>query len=85
MGCMNNNTISKQRFLPDPEICQTACVEQSLNLWDCLVENPEGCEHAVRVGSSVICRHPDRRSFEKAAISAEFNQGQVNRSNIGGQ
>jgi hypothetical protein len=35
------------------------------DLLQCLVENPEACEFAIRFSSGVICRHPDRRSFEK--------------------
>jgi hypothetical protein len=86
IGCMNNNTISNQRCLPDPEICQTRFLGQPFDFCKCLVENPEACEHAV-VGynPSVICWHPDRRSFEKTESSVEFNHSQVNHLNNGGR
>ena len=61
---LSNNTVTNQSRLPDTEICRTRYVVQS-DLSQCLVENPDACEFAIRFGSDVICRHPDRRSFEK--------------------
>jgi hypothetical protein len=58
-------TVSNQRRLPDPKICRTRYLGQSLDLSKCLMENPDLCEYAVRFDSGVCCRHPDRRSFEK--------------------
>jgi len=60
-----DNTISTQRHLPDPEICRTKYRGDSLGISYCLVENPNACGFSVRLGSSVFCRHPDRRTFEK--------------------
>ncbi len=60
-----DDTVTNQRRLPDPEICRTRHLGQTLDYSSCLVENSDSCEHAVRFGSSVFCRHPDRRSFEK--------------------
>jgi hypothetical protein len=56
---------SGPRHLPDPEICRTMYFGHALGFTDCLVENPDGCEYAVRFGSGVSCFHPDRRSFDK--------------------
>jgi hypothetical protein len=64
IGCMNGDTVNKQPSLPDPEICRTRYRGESLDISQCLMENPDSCGHAVRFGSSVFCRHPDRRSFE---------------------
>ena len=63
-----DNPVSNQWRLPDPEICRTRYLVRSLDLLDCLVENPTGCGHAVRVGSGVFCYHPYRRSFEKTDV-----------------
>ncbi len=82
---MNNDTISKQTCLPDPEICRTTSVEQFSESSNCLVEKPDSCGFAVCLGSGVYCYHPDRFSFEKPESSAEFNQSQVNHSNNGGR
>jgi hypothetical protein len=60
---MTNDTVSIQRRLPDTEKCQTSYVAHS-ELSQCLVENPDACQYATRFGSGVICRHPQRRSFE---------------------
>lgn len=62
---MSDDTVSNQRSLPDPEACRTRYRGQSLDLSKCLVENPAGCEFALRFGSGVSCYHPDRRRFEK--------------------
>jgi len=62
---MIDNTVSNQRRLPDPEKCRTRYLGQTFCFSDCLVENPDACECAVRFGFGVFCRHPDRRSFEK--------------------
>ena len=62
---MTDDTVSNQRRLPDPKICRTAYLGQSLDFSDCLVENPEACKYALRFGSGILCRHPDQRSFEK--------------------
>jgi len=61
---MTNNTVSGHKCLPDTEICRTGYVMQS-DLSQCLVESPDTCPYATRFGSGVICRHPDRRRFEK--------------------
>ena len=63
---MTDKAISNQRRLPDSEICRTRYLGETLDFSDCLVENPEACEYALRFGSGILCRHPDRRSFEKA-------------------
>ena len=65
IDCRNVDTVSKQRSLPDPEICRTRYRGESLDISYCLVENPEGCEYAVCFGSSVFCSQPDRHNFEK--------------------
>jgi hypothetical protein len=64
----DDNTVRTQRRLPDPEICRTSYLWEGLDFSACLVENPKACEHAVGLGSGILCRHPDRRSFEKAGI-----------------
>ena len=40
-------------------------LEQFPELSKCLVENPDACEFAVRIGSEVYCYHPHRFRFEK--------------------
>jgi hypothetical protein len=62
-GSMTNDAVSNQRRRPDTEICRTTYVAQS-DLLQCLVEDPDACEFAIRFDSGVICRHPDRRDFE---------------------
>ena len=62
---MTNDTVRNQRRVPDPEKCRTRYLWPPLDFSECLVKNPDGCEYAVHFGSGVICRHPDRRSFEK--------------------
>ena len=62
---MTDDIVNDQRRLADPKICRTRYLGQSLNLSDCLVENPSSCEYAARFDNSVFCRHPDRRGFEK--------------------
>ncbi len=62
---MTEIAISNQRSVPDPEKCRTRYLGQILDLSDCLVKNPEGCEFAVRFGTGVYCFHHDRRTFEK--------------------
>ena len=64
LGSMTHNTVSDQRRLPDAEVCRTRYVVPSA-VSQCLVENPDACQYAIRFGSGVICRHPARRSFEK--------------------
>ena len=59
------DTVSKQNRLPNPKICRTKFLGQSVEFSACLVENPVGCLYAGRVGTSVYCHHPDRRTFEK--------------------
>ena len=61
-------TVSNQRRLPNPKLCRTRYLERSPDLLECRVENPDACKYAVRVSSGVICRHPDRRSFEKTGL-----------------
>ena len=62
---MTDNSAGDKRSLPDPGICHTRYLGKTLDLSDCLVTNPDGCVYALRYGSSIFCRHPDRRSFEK--------------------
>jgi len=62
---MTNDTVSFQKRLPDLEICRTRYLGQCVNLWHCLMDTPDNCKFAVRIGFGVICRHPIRRGFEK--------------------
>jgi hypothetical protein len=62
----DDNTVRNQRRLPDPEICRTRSERQTFGSTDCLVENPSGCEYAVRSVSGFHCYHPDRHCFAKA-------------------
>ena len=65
---MTDNAVSKQRPLPNPERCRTRFLGETLAFSDCLVVNPDGCEHALRYGYGVFCRHPERRSFEGRSL-----------------
>jgi hypothetical protein len=65
LGVMSDAIVSNRKRLPDPERCRTRYLGPSLPFSDCLVKNLNGCEYGVRFGFGVICRHPDRRSFEK--------------------
>jgi hypothetical protein len=67
-GNMTDDTVSNQRRLPDPKKCRTMYLGQALDLSECLVENPDGCEFAVSFGFGVYCYHSDRRSFEKTDL-----------------
>ena len=71
---MTGDTATKQRRLPNPEICRTGYLGETLNFSDCLVESPDACKYAVRLDSRVLCRHPDRRSFEKAEAEPRLAQ-----------
>jgi hypothetical protein len=62
---LTDNTVSNQKRLPDPGECRTKHPEHSFGLSVCLVKNPHGCEYAGRFHSSIFCRHPDKRGFEK--------------------
>ena len=62
---MTDETLGNQSRLPDPKICRTRYLGQSIDSSDCVTENPEACLHALRFGSGTLCRHPDHRSFEK--------------------
>jgi hypothetical protein len=62
---VTNDTVSDQKRLPDLEICRTAYVAQS-DVSQCLVDNPDACQFAIRYGSGVICRHYARRRLEKS-------------------
>jgi hypothetical protein len=62
---MTDNTVGNQTHLPDRKICRTRHLEQTSPFSDCLVEKPDLCKYAVRLGSGVFCSHPDRRRFEK--------------------
>ena len=64
---MNDKPVVNQNRLPDPEICRTQFLGQSVEFSACQVENPSGCKYAGRVAASVYCHHPDRRKFEKTA------------------
>ncbi|MGD1020001.1 MAG: hypothetical protein ABSA12_11880 [Verrucomicrobiia bacterium] len=63
---MTDDTVSDRQRLPDPEKCRTKRLEGFLHLSKCLVENPTGCEYALRFDSGDYCYHPDRHRFEKA-------------------
>ena len=63
---IGDDTVSKQRHIPDPKICRTRSERHPFDFTDCLVESPGGCEYAVRSVSGFHCYHPDRRNFEKA-------------------
>jgi len=63
---MTDDTFSNQRGLPNLERCLTWHLGETLAFSYCLVENPDCCEHAARLGSIGFCSHPDRRSFEKS-------------------
>jgi hypothetical protein len=73
---MNTNTVSNLRRLPDPEVCRIRCLEQVPDLSKCLVEDPDGCEFAVRFGSgdAVLCVHPDRLGFEKTTQTEHWKR-----------
>ncbi|MGD0058037.1 MAG: hypothetical protein ABSD58_01325 [Verrucomicrobiia bacterium] len=62
---MTDDMVSGGRRLPDPEKCRTMCLEQFPDLSECLMEDPDACEYAVRIGPVVYCYHPDRFRFEK--------------------
>ncbi len=62
---MTDATTSKQRPVPDREKCRTRNVGGYLAFTYCLLETPNCCEHAARFGDDILCRHPDRQSFEK--------------------
>ena len=62
---VTNDTATDQKRLPDSEICRTAYVAQS-DVSQCLVDNPDACQFAIRYGSGVICRHYARRRFERS-------------------
>src|SRR5208283_182384 len=47
---MTHNTVSNQRSLPDTEICRTTYIAPA-DVSQCLVENPDACEFAIRFGS----------------------------------
>jgi hypothetical protein len=64
---MTDDTATNPKRLPNPKICRTSYLTQTLDFSDCRVENPTICKHMLRFGSSFYCRHPERRSFEKAA------------------
>jgi hypothetical protein len=64
-ACMTDNVLSDGMHTPAPERCRTRYLGQSLDLSDCLVENTEDCKYALRFGLGIVCRHPDRRGFEK--------------------
>jgi hypothetical protein len=63
---MTNETFSNQSPLPDPQRCRTSYLWQGLDFSACLVENPNACKHALGIGFGFFCRHPNRRSVEKA-------------------
>ena len=61
---MIENAASVQKRFPDPDRCRTKYLGQTLPFSDCLVEDPDGCEYALRFPHCVSCNHPDRRKFE---------------------
>jgi hypothetical protein len=64
-----DDTASNPRRLPDPKICRTRYLGDYLPFSDCLVKDPNDCQHALRAGFSFLCNHPNRRRFEKAGPS----------------
>jgi hypothetical protein len=62
---MMGGTVSNRKRLPDPETCRTIHLEQFPELSKCLVEDPDACKYAVRIGSGVYCYNPHRFRFEK--------------------
>ena len=65
---MTDKAISRQKRLPDPEICRTIYLGKSLGFTECLVKNSDRCKLAVRFATCVCCYHPHRRSFEKKGL-----------------
>jgi hypothetical protein len=55
----NKKAHKSARKLPDPAVCRA---EHSGfgNSFDCLVESPYGCPHAIRVIYGMVCQHPER-------------------------
>lgn len=66
---MTDATVCNQRTVPDPKKCRTRNLGGYLAFTYCLVENPDCCDHAVRFGDDILCRHPDRRSFGTTGLS----------------
>jgi hypothetical protein len=63
---MNVNKVSNATPLPlpDPEVCRTR--NRGLkDFSDCLVTNPYSCEYVTSYGGGFLCRHPDRKAFER--------------------
>jgi hypothetical protein len=59
--------------LPDPEVCRTRFLGAVLSLSKCLVASPADCPYALKFEGSFLCRHPDRRKFEKPASMSTAN------------
>jgi hypothetical protein len=62
---MTDAMVSNRRRLPNPKVCRTRYLGKDFDLSQCMVKNPNACRYAIPL-SGVLCRHPDRRSFEKA-------------------
>lgn len=64
-----NDKVADQHRLPDPRLCRSRYLGDYLPFSDCLVKDPNDCEHVLRAGFSFLCNHPNRRSFEKPGSS----------------
>ncbi len=62
---MTDDAANNPRRPPDPAVCRIKFGGGYLAFSYCLVEKPDCCKYAVRLGSIIFCFHPDRRSFEK--------------------
>ena len=45
------------RRLPDPALCRV--YEVGRGFYDCLVEQPHSCPHAISFADGHVCRHPE--------------------------
>ena len=63
---MTDDKVCDKNPAPDPRVCRTGYLGQSVEFSVCLVENPSKCKYAGRVATSIYCHHPDRRAFEGA-------------------
>ena len=49
--------------LPDTAICRAKRVGSTVELADCLVENPYRCPYALGFAYGHLCRHPEREEI----------------------